>query len=173
MDIRSIFERAGEHKHDAAAGGEDSHMVKHWLTTHKNEEIKPGFKIKVVSTFKDALTRQVAESVRIDRRGSSILNSKTEYSRCRLIRLTVERPEWEIIKEWKKQEKKEAEKALELVTINDEEDIIGNGTGSVWEMGRLRIKQKRKNQEGSKDEDKPKTKRRRMAPLDDWGGAIR
>jgi hypothetical protein len=31
---RSIFERAGEHRRDAVAGQEDSHMMKHWKLSH-------------------------------------------------------------------------------------------------------------------------------------------
>ena len=62
-------------------------------------EVPPKFKIKIISTFKDPLTRQIAESVRIDRRGVEILNSKSEYSRCRIPRLKIN------LDEWKKKEK--------------------------------------------------------------------
>ena len=92
---RSIFEMSGEHIKDAESMKEDSHMVKHWLTDHPQEESLPVFKFKVVASFQDALSRQVAESVRIDMRGGQVLNSKTEYSRCRLPRLTIDRNEWE------------------------------------------------------------------------------
>ena len=45
---------------------------------------------KVVGTYKSALTRQVSESVRIRGRGESVLNSRSEYDRCRIHRLTIE-----------------------------------------------------------------------------------
>ena len=80
---RSIFERAGEHLRDAQGKQEDSHMIKHWLTDHSELETPPKFKIKVIGSFRDALSRQLSEAVRIDLRGGGVLNSKTEYSRCR------------------------------------------------------------------------------------------
>ena len=59
---------------------EDSNMVKHWLDEHADLQEPPPFHIKVVSSFKDSMTRQISESVRIDQRGGGVLNSKTEYS---------------------------------------------------------------------------------------------
>ena len=52
-------------------------------------EEPPQFNFKIISTFKDPLTRQIAESVRIDRRGQYILNFKAEYLRCRVPRHRV------------------------------------------------------------------------------------
>ena len=131
---RSIFERAGEHWHDAEAGAEDSHMWKHWHNCHGDSGPVQKFKIKVVSSFRDALTRQVAESVRIDRRGGQILNSKTEYSRCRLPRLVLEKTDWEKEAEARKLEAelkrvKDKEMESEVDRIFTEEGV------SVWEIG--------------------------------------
>ena len=75
---RSMYERGKEHQKDRADKSEDSHQVKHWLLEHPEMKEPPQFKFKIVSTFKDPLTRQLAESVRIERRGQSILNSKSE-----------------------------------------------------------------------------------------------
>jgi hypothetical protein len=44
-----------------------------------------------VKTFQDPLTRQLAEAVRIELRGEGILNSKAEFSRCRVPRLRIEK----------------------------------------------------------------------------------
>ena len=52
------------------------------------------FTFKIVNTFQDHLTRQLAEAVRIDLRGEEILNSKVEYSRCRVPRLRVDMEGW-------------------------------------------------------------------------------
>ena len=65
-------------------------MVKHWLLEHPEEEKMPNFRFQKVSSFQDYLTRQVAESVRIDRKMGKVLNSNTEYSQCKLPRLTVD-----------------------------------------------------------------------------------
>ena len=88
---RSIYERSKEHWGDWRDGKEDSHILKHWLTEH-NGEGKPDFRFKVIRIFKDCLSRQVAESVRIQERGE-VLNSKTVYSRCKIPRLTIDREE--------------------------------------------------------------------------------
>ena len=82
---RSLHGRAGEHHHDAGFLKEDSHMVKHWQEHHRNQEGVPKFHFKVIGSFQDALTRQVSEAVRIDLRGGGVLNSKSEYSRCKLL----------------------------------------------------------------------------------------
>ena len=47
---------------------EDSHMVKHWVVQHPDEETITEFRFKLVASYRDALSRQVAESVRIDQR---------------------------------------------------------------------------------------------------------
>ena len=104
---RSMFEIAGEH----------------WATSHRDvlEPIK--FKLKVVASFQDSLTRQISESVRIDLRGAGILNSKTEYSRCRLPRLVIDQEECRLMK---KTEVKELEK-LEEELKNETEDTRTQG----------------------------------------------
>ena len=65
---------------------------KHWIESHPEMLVIPIFKFKIVITFKDSLSRQVAESFRIDLRGD-VINSTTMYSRNLLLRL--EKPEWE------------------------------------------------------------------------------
>ena len=48
--------------------------------------------MRVVRNFKTALSRQIGEAVRIRRRGGAgmILNSKSEYNRCKIPRLVLE-----------------------------------------------------------------------------------
>ena len=77
---RSIYERAKEHVADCRSNSEDSHQVKHWLTSHEELLAPSKFMFKIVNTFQDPLTRQLAEEVRIDLRGEDILNYKAEYS---------------------------------------------------------------------------------------------
>ena len=54
---------------------EDSHQVKHWLIDHKDMASPPKFKFKLVGSYQDPLTRQLAEAARIGRAGVGILNS--------------------------------------------------------------------------------------------------
>jgi hypothetical protein len=91
---RSMYERAKEHEADKMKKSEDSHQIKHWLTEHQDLLEPPKFRFKIIQTFQDPLSRQLAEAVRIDLRGDNILNSKSEYSRCKVPRLTVDLEGW-------------------------------------------------------------------------------
>ena len=84
----SMYERAGEHWKAYKQRKPDSHIWKHHLV-HHNGEGEPEMVFKMVGKFKTALTRQVTEAVTIRRRGIMALNSKSEYDRCKIHRLTV------------------------------------------------------------------------------------
>ena len=71
---RSMYERSKEHQKDRDDNFEESHQVKHWLLDHPELREPPKFKFKIISSFQDPLTRQLAESVRIERRGARNLN---------------------------------------------------------------------------------------------------
>ena len=96
---RSIHERSGEHLREAQGKKEDSHMFKHWMTAHQDLPEAPKFRINVVASFPDDLSRQLSESVRIDIRCGDIINSKSEYSRCRVPRLRIDQNEWKVDKD--------------------------------------------------------------------------
>ena len=95
-----MYERTKEQIRDGQNRTEDSHIAKHWDNEHAGEDM-PEFRFRIVKTFRDSLSRQFAESVRIDLRGENILNSKTVYSRNRLPRLEIQKPEWERMAEEK------------------------------------------------------------------------
>ena len=165
---RSIFERAGEHQADASSRKEDSHILKHWLTSHPEEPGPPTFRIEVVGSFQDALTRQVAEAVRIDLRGENVLNSKSEYTRCRIPRLVIDQAEWS---KHKLNEKAELEKGVEpvdIVTVENGETIV-----EVREEEITLEKQERRNKFQKRKVvdacDKPASKRRKFDKMTDWG----
>ena len=48
--------------------------------------------MKVLNFYRTALSRQVGEAVRIHKRGL-VLNSKSEYSRCSISRLSLDQQE--------------------------------------------------------------------------------
>ena len=87
---RSVYERSREHWGAWRARQDNSHILKHQELAH-GAGGKPDFIMRVVRFYKTALSRQVGEAVRIQRRGGqgAILNSKSEYDRCRLPRLVV------------------------------------------------------------------------------------
>ena len=91
---RTIFERSREHWDGVRKGEEGNHMVKHQRMEHIGE-LHPKFAMKVVKFHKTALARQVAEAVRIRRRGGegAILNSRGEFNRCHIPRLKLEERE--------------------------------------------------------------------------------
>ena len=89
---RTIRERTKEHW--AAFKGnkkakEGSHIYKHQELHHPGQE--PRFLMRTIEFYKSALSRQTGEAVRIMRRGGTgaVLNSKSEFNRSYIPRLTV------------------------------------------------------------------------------------
>ena len=91
---RSLYERTKEHVADREGLKEESHQVKHWLLDLRDLQEPPPFKFRLIGSFKDPMSRQLSEAVRIELRGSSILNSKSEFNRCRVPRLRVDLEGW-------------------------------------------------------------------------------
>ena len=91
---RSLWERAGEHMGAASGLDRGSHMVKHWFLDHPEEGSLPKFKFRVLGTYKDCLTRQIKEAIRVQHRPNN-LNSKGEFGGGTIPRLVVEKSDWE------------------------------------------------------------------------------
>ena len=110
---RTIFERSKEHWEAWRSRKEDSHILKHQMADHGGSN-SPKFTMRVVRSYRSALSRQVGEAVRIRRRGGegSILNSKSEFNRCRIPRLVLEEIDEE---QADAQEDRELREALELL----------------------------------------------------------
>ena len=88
---RTGFERGLEHQEDYRTNKEDSHMFKHWLEEHLDEE-KPEFSMKIIRKHTSSFIRQIHEAVVIEmntENKTNVLNSKGEYNRCQLPRLGV------------------------------------------------------------------------------------
>ena len=87
---RSARTRGAEHMRDFNKGKLDSAMYKHKQNEHEGEEIK--YRMEITKKFRDPLTRQANEAVRItSRKKNEILNSKTEFNHPQVARITVER----------------------------------------------------------------------------------
>ena len=68
----------------------DSVLYKHKMLEHINEDVE--FGLEITGKFQDALTRQANESVRIyNRKGTEILNSKSEFNHPPTARVVVEK----------------------------------------------------------------------------------
>ena len=142
---RSMYERAKEHEADRQALSEDSHQVKHWLTEHQELLAPPKFHFKIIQTFQDPLSRQLAEAVRIDLRGEGVLNSKSEYNRCKVPRLRINMEEWH---------------------GKAKIDVSQEGLNKEMEDSLMEKDLKRKDIEPAKGR---KSKRRKLAKLEGWG----
>ena len=164
---RSLYERAGEHWRDYRSGAEDSHILKHW-TNHHQSQGEPAFRIRVIKTPKDALSRQVGEAVRIQLRGS-VLNSKGGFNRSGISRLVLEtKPDGE----------DEKEATMEAEERHLVEDLVRQGENQVWNRtkmrgnvhDRLRMTTATK-RTGDNLDKRPQKKKKKKHPMigEDWG----
>ena len=90
---RSTFKRGWEHLNDLTTLSSKSHMLKHILTDHPDENIKNiKFGIRIIRNCRTSFERQIYESVAIQqaREQHKILNSRSEYNRCSLPRLSTQ-----------------------------------------------------------------------------------
>ena len=86
--FRSPGERSGEHLQDYRNQSEESHMWRHKLQAHPQEEVS--FSMKVVKRFLSSFEREVAESIFIEvNQNKNILNSKSGFNRCLIPKLSV------------------------------------------------------------------------------------
>ena len=86
---RSLYERGREHWQAYREGREDSHILKHHILHHEGKG-EPKFYLKPLQFHRTALNRQITEGVKISRFGeSNLLNSKAEYNRSKISRLSL------------------------------------------------------------------------------------
>ena len=77
---RNAYIRGREHNKDFEKKNENSIMLKHILSDHKEEEEQVTFEMKIVGRFKDPMNRQIDEAIRINNREpKTLLNSKSEF----------------------------------------------------------------------------------------------
>ena len=87
---RSARIRGAEHLRELEKQKQKSVLFKHKLAENENEDVK--FRMEITSRFKDALTRQANEAVRIfSRPDKELLNSKSEFNHPPLARVVVDR----------------------------------------------------------------------------------
>ena len=111
---RSVYERAWEHCNDLAKLNNGSHMLRHLVSEHEGQdfsEIK--FGIRVLKFTKSSFERQVLEAVKIEQeqKRNYILNSRTEYNRSSLPRLTTKLGD-SAYKDWQQELANEKKKNL-------------------------------------------------------------
>ena len=91
---RSLHERAVEHVRDAENFSPKSHIVKHWMNSHADLPSPPQMEFSITARYRDCLSRQIGEALRINFTKDVILNSKGEYRSNTISRLTIEEDAW-------------------------------------------------------------------------------
>ena len=88
---RSSYERGHDHLDDLKNLKNCSHMLKHYVENHEGEQLSDmQFLMKVKKFHRSAFERQISESVIIQaNRHHNLLNSRAEYNRCALPRLSL------------------------------------------------------------------------------------
>ena len=82
--------RGAEHLKQLETQTENSVIFKHKMAAQQHEQVK--FRMEITDTFKNALTRQTNEAVRISTRPSQeLLNSKSEFNHPPTARVVVEK----------------------------------------------------------------------------------
>ena len=110
---RSFQEIMAEHLRDAEKFHPKSHIIKHWMTEHREVKQRPPFAFSIVQKYKDCLSRQIGEAIKIYHTRDTILNSKCEYLSNCISRLTVLEDDWEKKQRERNEEEEEyREKAL-------------------------------------------------------------
>ena len=99
-----------------------------------------------MSSFSDPLTCQLAEAVRIEHRGADILNSKSEFSRCKIPRLRLDIEEWTSFRK-KASTLQEEEVMVKECTAREGDDQSLMGDLEVIETEARRMEKKRKGNE--------------------------
>ena len=96
---RSAYERGWEHLNDMTTLNPRSHMLKHAVLHHPDKKILDiEFSMRVRKFCKTSFERQILESVTIQQEKNChhIMNSKSEYNRCSLPRISTKMGEQEL-----------------------------------------------------------------------------
>ena len=115
---RSAFERGWEYVNDMATLNKRSHMLKHVIMNHPEDDMADvKFGMKVLKFCQTSFERQVLEAVTIqkERKTHHLLNSRTEYNRSSLPRLSTQMGE-QAYKEYNKEleDEKKSEDYVEM-----------------------------------------------------------
>ena len=113
---RSPFERSMEHQSNLAYLNKGSYMLSHYIDKHDGEDLfKNRFALKVIQFTRTSFDRQILESVLLQENlHHHLLNSKSEYNRCAIPRLSSKLGEQEYKKYTEEEKEEEARnKAVE------------------------------------------------------------
>ena len=89
------------------------------MTTHPEDDLCPPFRIKVIASYKDCLTRQVSEALKIHNSKDELLNSKNEYASNHLSRIVVDMDSVARKRQVQREEEEERQAARMLESFKD------------------------------------------------------
>ena len=140
---RSIHERSKEHHKDAEDFSEKSHQVKHWMNSHPEEGTQPQFRIRIIRRYRDCLSRQVGEALRIFFSKDELLNSKSEYVQNNISRVVVNEENWERKERERREEEEEEKEKKRLESFRElkqvEKTSLQEETQPAWEPSILKV----------------------------------
>ena len=122
---RSARIRGAEHLADLEKKRPKSVLLKHKLNEHIDEEMR--IRMEITRKFKDPLTRQANEAVRIKSRSTNpgeLLNSKSEFNHPPLARVVVEKRSFgkNAVKNSKNGLQHQSKHTLKSTLVNNSED---------------------------------------------------
>jgi hypothetical protein len=92
---RFLFKRIREHIKDAENFDQKSHIIKNWMLSDPDEKEMPPVTFKIISMYKDCLSRQIGEAMHIFYTKNILINSESEYVQNSIARLTIAETDWE------------------------------------------------------------------------------
>ena len=104
---RQFGTRVTEHFYNLSKWRKESFMICHWMEQHSTQTTPPQFKFSVISSHKDALSRQLSEAIHIRSQGN--LNKRNEFSINELVRLEAAKYSWDLEVENKAERDRERE----------------------------------------------------------------
>ena len=113
---RSAYERGFEHINDIKQLKPSSHMLKHLIDKHENENFDDiEFMMEFLSFSRTAYERQIMEAVQIQlhREDHNLLNSRAEFNRSAIPRLGLKLGD----NEYKERKKEESDEEMKEETI--------------------------------------------------------
>ena len=134
---RTIHERAVEHLRDATSFSQKSHQVKHWMNSHPEEDAQPAFRIKTVQRYRDCLSRQIGEALKIYYSKDQLLNSKNEYVQNCISRVVANEESWERRERERREEEEEEKEKWRLERFREEKSGVHDRMEATVELSSL------------------------------------
>ena len=183
---RTSYERGKEHMKDYLDQSEESHMMKHHVTEHPEIQEPVDFSMKVIKAHRTPFTRQIHEAVLIQmNEKNGILNSKSEFNRCQLPRLSIMMGVKEVLENKEKEmTEEEEEDCMKKEKRKNEKDDLFNEVDKrdgmcpppakrkkIWSKNLPKKRRRKKNETNGSEaggvtdnhvSDYPKQKKKRM-----------